>query len=285
MVVLQSLMGVQALVARRARGHPRGALLGALRARGRARPQQHLRETRPASRSCSRWWVPRSPNAVSLNSTMVNAARAVGPAVAGLLIATVGEGVCFLVNAVSFRRRRLFARFHGQERAQAKRTDATRERSAARRVPIRGKGAAPRYTLLMMAIVGTLGLRVPGDLARCRQADLSRWPGDLRVPDRLHGHRPAGCSGPRDRGAWSNRAADPHARRLVVRARGSSSPRSHRCWRSSSSPWLLSAGGGVPFSPTGQLDAATGGGAVHARPGDGAVGRGVFSARPRSEVR
>ena len=41
-------------------------------------------------------------NAVSLNSTMVNAARAVGPAVAGLLIATVGEGVCFLVNAVSF---------------------------------------------------------------------------------------------------------------------------------------------------------------------------------------
>ena len=41
-------------------------------------------------------------NAVSLNSTMVNAARAVGPAVAGLLIATVGTGVCFLVNAVSF---------------------------------------------------------------------------------------------------------------------------------------------------------------------------------------
>jgi MFS family permease len=41
-------------------------------------------------------------NAVSLNSTMVNAARAVGPAIAGLLIATVGTGVCFLVNALSF---------------------------------------------------------------------------------------------------------------------------------------------------------------------------------------
>ncbi len=41
-------------------------------------------------------------NAVSLNSTMVNAARAVGPAVAGLLIATVGVGVCFLINALSF---------------------------------------------------------------------------------------------------------------------------------------------------------------------------------------
>ncbi len=41
-------------------------------------------------------------NAVSLNSVLVNAARAVGPAAAGLLIAGVGVGVCFLANAVSF---------------------------------------------------------------------------------------------------------------------------------------------------------------------------------------
>jgi MFS family permease len=41
-------------------------------------------------------------NAVSLNSTMVNAARAVGPAVAGLIIATAGVGICFLLNAASF---------------------------------------------------------------------------------------------------------------------------------------------------------------------------------------
>jgi MFS family permease len=41
-------------------------------------------------------------NAVSLNSTLVNAARAVGPAFAGVLIATVGEGWCFLLNALSF---------------------------------------------------------------------------------------------------------------------------------------------------------------------------------------
>jgi MFS family permease len=41
-------------------------------------------------------------NAVSLNSTLVNAARAVGPGVAGILIATVGEGWCFMVNAASF---------------------------------------------------------------------------------------------------------------------------------------------------------------------------------------
>ena len=41
-------------------------------------------------------------NAVSLNSVMVNVARTVGPAVAGILIATVGDGVCFLLNAASF---------------------------------------------------------------------------------------------------------------------------------------------------------------------------------------
>ncbi len=41
-------------------------------------------------------------NAVSLNSTLVNAARAVGPAIAGLFIATVGTGWCFVANAVSF---------------------------------------------------------------------------------------------------------------------------------------------------------------------------------------
>jgi len=41
-------------------------------------------------------------NAIALNSSMVNGARIVGPAVAGVLVARVGEGWCFLVNAVSF---------------------------------------------------------------------------------------------------------------------------------------------------------------------------------------
>jgi MFS family permease len=41
-------------------------------------------------------------NAVSLNSTMNNVARAVGPAVAGVIIASIGEGWCFAVNALSF---------------------------------------------------------------------------------------------------------------------------------------------------------------------------------------
>jgi MFS family permease len=41
-------------------------------------------------------------NAIALNSSIVNAARLLGPTVAGLLIAWVGEGICFLVNALSY---------------------------------------------------------------------------------------------------------------------------------------------------------------------------------------
>jgi len=42
------------------------------------------------------------PNAIAMNSFMVNAARLVGPSLAGLLIAVVGEGLCFLINGVTF---------------------------------------------------------------------------------------------------------------------------------------------------------------------------------------
>ncbi len=42
------------------------------------------------------------PNAIALNSSVVNAARVVGPALAGWLVALVGEGFCFALNALSF---------------------------------------------------------------------------------------------------------------------------------------------------------------------------------------
>jgi MFS family permease len=41
-------------------------------------------------------------NAIALNSSMFNAARIVGPAIAGILVATLGEGMCFLINGLSF---------------------------------------------------------------------------------------------------------------------------------------------------------------------------------------
>lgn len=42
------------------------------------------------------------PNAIALNSSMVNAARLLGPSIAGVLIAFTGEGICFLINAFSY---------------------------------------------------------------------------------------------------------------------------------------------------------------------------------------
>jgi MFS family permease len=41
-------------------------------------------------------------NAISLNSAVFNTARVAGPGIAGLVVAAVGEGVCFLINGFSF---------------------------------------------------------------------------------------------------------------------------------------------------------------------------------------
>jgi MFS family permease len=41
-------------------------------------------------------------NAIALNSSMFNGARIIGPAIAGILVARIGEGWCFFANAVSY---------------------------------------------------------------------------------------------------------------------------------------------------------------------------------------
>jgi MFS family permease len=102
MVSLQTVMGVQAL------------LLGVLTVTGAVRVWQigalavllglNNAFENPARQSFMLEMVGAEHlrNAVSLNSVLVNVARTVGPAVGGILIATVGTGVCFLFNAVSF---------------------------------------------------------------------------------------------------------------------------------------------------------------------------------------
>ena len=42
------------------------------------------------------------PNALALNSSMVNIARLVGPALSGIVLGSLGAGICFLINATSF---------------------------------------------------------------------------------------------------------------------------------------------------------------------------------------
>ena len=95
-------------------------------------------------------------NAVTLNSVMVNVARAIGPAVAGVLIASVGSGWCFLVNAVSF----LFV----LTSLKAMRIDelTPTPRVARLRGQLRegfryvGRTPAVRDALIMMAVIGCL---------------------------------------------------------------------------------------------------------------------------------
>jgi MFS family permease len=95
-------------------------------------------------------------NAVTLNSVMVNVARAIGPATAGILIATVGSGWCFLVNSVSY----IFVlgslkAMHTDELTPAPRM--TRMRGQLKE-GFRYVGSTPilRDTLVMMALIGCL---------------------------------------------------------------------------------------------------------------------------------
>ena len=95
-------------------------------------------------------------NAVSLNSTMVNAARVVGPAVAGLLIATVGVGVCFLINAVSFVA--VVYSLTSMNPKALRPSPPTQRARGQLRAGLRYVGAEPRLwvPLLMAGIVGML---------------------------------------------------------------------------------------------------------------------------------
>jgi MFS family permease len=96
-------------------------------------------------------------NAVSLNSVLVNVARSVGPALAGLLIATVGEGVCFLVNAASFLAV-IYSLMRLDRSALMPSPPAVRAAGQLRE-GLRYVAATPTLLipLLMMALVGCLG--------------------------------------------------------------------------------------------------------------------------------
>jgi MFS family permease len=95
-------------------------------------------------------------NAVSLNSVIVHSARIIGPATAGAVIALVGVGACFMVNALSFGA--MLVALRAMDVA-ALHTPATRERERGElRAALRYVGATPALwiPLGMMVLVGTL---------------------------------------------------------------------------------------------------------------------------------
>ena len=103
-------------------------------------------------------------NAVALNSTSFNAARMIGPAIAGLIIAAIGTGWVFLINGASFVRRArsrcaLLRRreLHPQARARIARRGSFVEGLALRLAAAR----TSRPILVMLFLIGTFGLNFP----------------------------------------------------------------------------------------------------------------------------
>ena len=95
-------------------------------------------------------------NAVSLNSVLVNVARVIGPALAGLLIATVGEGICFLANAATFVA--VVASLATLDRAAISASPASAREPGQLREGLRYVRQTPELgvPLLMMALAGAL---------------------------------------------------------------------------------------------------------------------------------
>jgi MFS family permease len=95
-------------------------------------------------------------NAVTLNSVLVNVARSIGPAVAGILIATVGEGVCFLANAGSFVA--VVLSLTTMDRSQLSPVQPTPRARGQLREGLRYVGSRPALAvpLVMMGIAGCL---------------------------------------------------------------------------------------------------------------------------------
>jgi MFS family permease len=95
-------------------------------------------------------------NAVSLNSALMTSSRVIGPALAGLLVATVGFGWCFLVDAISYVAV-LFALYRMRV-SELRRPPVTPKAKRQIREGLRYARRVPELwvPLVMMAVVGTL---------------------------------------------------------------------------------------------------------------------------------
>lgn len=101
------------------------------------------------------------PNAVALNSTSFNAARLIGPAFAGVLIAVVGSGWVFLINAISFVAVILSLSFLRVSELQIeKRAERTRG-SFLEGFRYVWERPDLKAALLMLFLIGTFGLNFP----------------------------------------------------------------------------------------------------------------------------
>jgi MFS family permease len=97
-------------------------------------------------------------NAIGLNSAVFNSARVIGPAAAGVVIATVGIATAFLVNAVSYLA--VIGGLLAMDPARLHRLPPVERASGQIRAGLRYVWTTPvlRSTIALVAVVGTLGL-------------------------------------------------------------------------------------------------------------------------------
>jgi MFS family permease len=103
----------------------------------------------------------RLKNAVTLNSTMVNGARIIGPSIAGVLILSVGIGQCFLINAASYVA--VLIALSRMDESKLHTGPLSERASGQIRAGLRYIWSVPRLraTLVMMFIIGTFAYEFP----------------------------------------------------------------------------------------------------------------------------
>ncbi|HEX6539072.1 MAG TPA: MFS transporter [Candidatus Dormibacteraeota bacterium] len=101
------------------------------------------------------------PNAIALNSSLFNASRIIGPAIAGTLIAVAGVGLCFLINSISYLAviGALWL-MHSDELHRVARDEKVQTvlRGAAEGVRFAWHTPLLRTVLLMMLFISTIGI-------------------------------------------------------------------------------------------------------------------------------
>ena len=98
-------------------------------------------------------------NAIALNSAMFNGARLVGPSLAGLTVAAFGEGICFLLNALSFLAI-IVALSAMKIRPKAARREMGRPLQGLKEGYRYAFGVKPiRYVLMLLAVMSLLGMQ------------------------------------------------------------------------------------------------------------------------------
>ena len=97
-------------------------------------------------------------NAIALNSSLFNGARVVGPALAGMVVAAVGEGLCFLLNAISFLAVIVSLFMIKLERAEPVRPPSSPLSSMVEGFNYVAKTKPIRALLIMVAVVSVFGI-------------------------------------------------------------------------------------------------------------------------------